>query len=117
MTRRPDGELEADVLQALWHLDRPASPADVIEQMHTDLAYTSIATVLGRLCDKGLVKRQRRGRSFAYTAATSEADLVARKIHSLLDATTDRASALAGIASGLDPDDAASLVALLNDRA
>jgi predicted transcriptional regulator len=84
--------------------------------MKTDLAYTSIATVLGRLCDKGLVERQRRGRSFAYTAATSEADLVARKIHSLLDATKDRASALAGIASGLDPDDAASLVALLNDR-
>lgn len=116
MTRRPDGELEADVLHALWQMDRPASPADVIEQMKTDLAYTSIATVLGRLCDKGLVERQRRGRSFAYTAATSEADLVARKIHSLLDATKDRASALAGIASGLDPDDAANLVALLNDR-
>lgn len=116
MSRRPDGELEADVLHALWHLDRPASPADVIEQMQTDLAYTSIATILGRLCDKGLARRQRQGRSFAYTAATTEADLIATKIHSILDATNDRASALAGLASGLDPEDAASLAALLSDR-
>jgi len=115
MTRRPDGTLEADVLQALWTLDRPASPADVIEQMQTDLAYTSIATILGRLCDKGLAERHRQGRSFVYAAAASEAELTARRIHSLLDATNDRASALAGFASGLDPDDAASLRALLED--
>ena len=68
MTRRPDGTLEADVLQALWALDRPASPGDVIEQMQTDLAYTSIATILGRLCDKGLAERHRQGRSFVYAA-------------------------------------------------
>ena len=116
MTRRPDGELEADVLDALWCLDRPASPANVIEQMETDLAYTSIATVLGRLCDKGLVERQRQGRTFVYTAATTEADLVAGKICSLLSATKDRASALAGIAKGLDPHEAAGLVKLLNGR-
>ena len=62
MTRRADGELESEVLRALWTLDRPASPSDVIDAMDTDLAYTSIATVLGRLCDKGLVTRQRVGR-------------------------------------------------------
>ena len=115
MTRRPDGTLEADVLQALWALDRPASPSDVIEQMQTELAYTSIATILGRLCDKGLAERQRHGRSFVYTPSASEAELTARRIHSLLDATNDRASALAGFASALDPDDAASLRALLED--
>jgi predicted transcriptional regulator len=116
MSRRPDGELEADVLRALWSLDRPASPGDVITQMQTDLAYTSIATVLGRLCDKGLAERQRSGRAFVYAASKTEADLVVDKIHTLLDATRDRASALAGLASGLDPEDAASLAALLNDR-
>lgn len=115
MSRRPDGVLEGDVLQALWSLDRPASPSEVIEEMETDLAYTSIATVLGRLCDKGLVTRQRQGRLYVYTASTTEADLTARKIHSLLNATTDRASALAGFASGLDAEDAASLAALLKE--
>ena len=116
MTRRPDGSLEADVMAALWKLDRPASPSDVMAEMQTDLAYTSIATVLGRLCDKGLVDRQRQGRAFAYQASQTEAEVTARKIHSLLDATTDRESALAGFASRLDPEDAASLAALLSEH-
>ena len=115
MTRRADGELETDVLRALWQLDHPASPGDVIETMQTDLAYTSIATILTRLCDKGLATRTRTGRSYAYAAATSEAELTARRISSMLDAASDRQSALAGFAKSLDPADAAQLAALLRD--
>ena len=83
--------------------------------MVTSIA-ASIATVLGRLCDKGLAERQRSGRAYVYRASETEAELTARKIHSLLDATKDRASALAGFASGLEPADAASLAALLSDN-
>ncbi len=115
MTRRADGTLETDVLRALWSLDRPASPSDVIDEMGTDLAYTSIATILGRLCDKGLANRKRSGRAFEYEAATSEADLTARRLRSILDAASDRGSALAGFAQSLDPADAARLAAILND--
>ena len=115
MSRRAYGALEADVMQALWALDRPASPSDVIEHMQTDLAYTSIATILGRLCDKGLAERRRQGRH-DFDQMTGAFEVTARRIHLLLDATNDRASALAGFASGLDPDDAASLAALLNDN-
>ncbi len=116
VTRRADGELETDVLRALWNLDRPASPSDVITQMQTDLAYTSIATILGRLCDKGLVTRKRAGRAYQYEAAGSEADLVARRLRAILDATSDRQSALAGFAASLDPTEAAQLAAILNHR-
>ncbi|NNF65246.1 MAG: BlaI/MecI/CopY family transcriptional regulator [Acidimicrobiia bacterium] len=115
MTRRADGELETDVLRALWDLGRPASPSDVIDQMSTDLAYTSIATILGRLCDKGLATRQRAGRAFVYSAASSEADLTAQRLRTVLDSASDRQSALAGFAEALDPADAALLATLLND--
>lgn len=115
MTRRADGELETDVLRALWQLDRPASPSNVIEEMQTDLAYTSIATILTRLCDKGLATRSRAGRAYVYAAATSEADLTAQRITSVLDAASDRESALAGFAKSLGPVDAARLAALLKD--
>lgn len=117
MTRRADGELETDVLRALWTLDRPASPSDVIEAMDTDLAYTSIATILGRLCDKGLASRQRAGRAYEYDAVSSEADLTAQRLRQVLDATSDRQSALAGFAQSLDPSEAAQLVAILNGAA
>ena len=115
MTRRADGELETDVLRALWNLDRPASPSDVIDEMDTDLAYTSIATILGRLCDKGLATRQRAGRAYEYAAASSEADLTAQRLRSVLDSTSDRQSALVGFAEALDPAEAAHLAAILND--
>lgn len=83
--------------------------------MSTDLAYTSIATILGRLCDKGHVTRKRAGRAYEYEAASSEADLTARRLRTILDATSDRQSALAGFAAALNPAEAAQLAALLND--
>lgn len=115
MTRRADGELETDVLRALWSIARPASPSDVIDEMGTDLAYTSIATILGRLCEKGLATRQRAGRAYEYAALSSEADLTAQRLRTILDGTSDRQSALAGFAEALDPADAAQLRALLDD--
>lgn len=115
MTRRADGALETDVLRALWNINHPASPSDVIEDMRTDLAYTSIATILGRLCDKGLATRKRSGRAYRYEAASSEADLTAQRLRTILHAASDRQSALAGFAQALDPADAAQLFAILND--
>lgn len=115
MTRRADGELETDVLRALWRLDRPASPSEVIEEMGTELAYTSIATILGRLCDKGLAERRKAGRAYEYRAVNSEADLTVQRLRSVLDAASDRRSALAGFAESLDPEDAAQLAAVLRD--
>jgi len=115
MAKRADGALESDVLRALWNLERPASPADVIEQMQTDLAYTSIATILGRLCEKDLARRERDGRAYRYSAVSSEADLTAQRIRTLLDSASDRESALAGFAQSLDPADASVLAALLNE--
>ncbi|MEM9042735.1 MAG: BlaI/MecI/CopY family transcriptional regulator [Actinomycetota bacterium] len=113
MTKRPDGELEQDVLRALWEIDAPVSPSEVIDHLHSDLAYTSIATVLGRLCDKDLAERRRDGRSFRYTAARSEADVAASRICSILDTALDRESALAGFARALDRDEAEHLADLL----
>lgn len=114
MTRRPDGALETDVLRALWKLERPASASAVIDEMQTELAYTSIATVLGRLCDKGLAKRRRTGRAFHYEATSTEADVTGDRIRSVLATAVDRHTALAGFVKALDPGDAAALAALLD---
>ena len=73
-------------MQALWGLGRPASPREVLEATRSDLAYTSIATTLGRLRDKGLVTRIRRGRVFLYTPV-SEVELTSRRIRTVLAAT------------------------------
>ena len=80
MSRRPDGALETDVMRVLWAADGPIAPADVREALDVELAYTSVATVLNRLCDKGLAARQPDGRRFVYRPTSTEANLTGRRI-------------------------------------
>ena len=64
--RRPDGALEDDIMRALWDADEPLLPAEILNRTGLELAYTSIATVLTRLLEKGLVHREPDGRAFRY---------------------------------------------------
>lgn len=113
--RRPDGTLEAEVLHALWELGRPATPSDVLGAMGTGHAYTSVATTLTRLLEKGLVTRERDGRAYAYSALP-EVELTSRRIRAVLDAASDRETALTGFIAALEPRDAARLLEILDQR-
>jgi predicted transcriptional regulator len=66
--RLPGGELEYTVWQSVCELGT-ASPRDVLVQVGQvdGLAYTTIATVLGRLHAKGLLARKRKGMAFVYS--------------------------------------------------
>lgn len=116
MTRRPDGSLEHDILTVLWSADRPLLPAEVKERLEADLAYTSVATVLGRLHAKGLVRRDPSGRAFTYEAVLDEAALAARRIKDVLSSATDRRAVLAGFVGALSGRDMKALRSLLDDR-
>ena len=68
----PGGELEYAVLNAVWDKGTASAPdvhASVGEPR--GLAYTTIAKVLDRLYSKGLLSRQRVGKSFVYTPKIS----------------------------------------------
>ncbi|OGE17965.1 hypothetical protein A2769_02010 [Candidatus Daviesbacteria bacterium RIFCSPHIGHO2_01_FULL_37_27] len=58
MTAVSLGELEKEVMDILWE-HKNCSARDVLIKLQKDrkLAYTTVATVLQRLYDKGLVKR------------------------------------------------------------
>jgi len=114
MTRRPDGALEHDVLAVLWAADAPLLPGDVKDRLQIPLAYTSVATVLGRLHAKGLLTRTESGRAFAYQAAVTEAQLAASRISDVLSTVADREAVFAGFVRGLSKKDAKSLRALLD---
>jgi predicted transcriptional regulator len=79
-----------------------------------ELAYTSVATVLTRLLDKGLVCREPDGRAFRYRPALQEGELAAQRIAVILSHTNDRRGALAGFVNGLGKRDTATLRALLD---
>jgi predicted transcriptional regulator len=111
--RRARGARESEVLAALWASETPMTPEEVRQVVGDELAYTTVLTILVRLQEKGAVTRAPRGRGFAYAPILDDADLVARRMRSLLDAEVDRDGVLSRFASSLEPDDAEALRAAL----
>lgn len=84
--RRPSaqpllGSLEYAVLSDLWRRF-PASVGDVLESINAPrdesdhLAYTTVMTVMARLHDKGILSREKQGRSYRYRPRYTEEQLV-----------------------------------------
>jgi predicted transcriptional regulator len=111
--RRRPGELEGDVLAALWASPEAMPPADVQAAVGGDLAYTTVMTILVRLHGKGLIERTKRGRAFAYRPVVAETEVVAEQVRRLLAHGNDRVAVLQGLIDGLRPEDETILRAML----
>jgi len=116
MTKRPDGQLEYDVLGVLWASEVPVAPADVNERLDLGLAYTTVATVLTRLHAKGLARREPSGRAYVYSAMIDESEFALRRIDDALSASSDRSKVLARFVGRLSAREAMQLRALLDDQ-
>lgn len=114
--RRGAGELEAQVLAVLHAGEKPLLPADVQRTLDGGLAYTTVTTILTRLHAKGLARRLPVGRGYAYCPTQSEAQSVARQMHTVLAVGSDRAAVLAQFVDELDPDDEQLLERLIEQR-
>ncbi|MEU2338497.1 BlaI/MecI/CopY family transcriptional regulator [Streptomyces sp. NPDC006654] len=112
--RRARGELESDVLAALWAADGPQTARQVQDRLPGDLAYTTVLTILSRLYDKGMLVRHREGRGYAYEPARDEASHTAQRMHSLLVGGSDREAVLARFVSELSERDEHLLHQLLS---
>jgi predicted transcriptional regulator len=116
--RRARGELESEVMAVLWAATGPVTPAEVQAALDGDLAYNTVQTILIRLVDKELVRRQAagRGRGHEYWPARDAATSAAEQMRAALGERADRQAVLQQFAAGLDDADAAVLRALLSER-
>lgn len=62
------GELESEVMEIVWHSPSPISVRDVTENLQhkRQIAYTTVMTIMGRLVEKGLLKRSISGKAYTY---------------------------------------------------
>lgn len=102
-------------MRVLWRSDGPLSPSDVQDRLGTGLAYTSVATVLGRLHAKGLVERSSQGRRFVYRPAVTEAELGARSMGAVMETSSDRRALMTGFVGRLSKRDIDALRAILDE--
>ncbi|MFG2958233.1 BlaI/MecI/CopY family transcriptional regulator [Streptomyces sp. NPDC048291] len=107
--RRSAGELESEVLAALWATEGPLTPAEIQTEIGGGLAYNTVHTILKRLYDKGLVLRDADGRRGAYRPAKNAAELTAEAMHEALDRGPDPIAALQQFVSGLSPEEERAL--------
>ncbi|MER5198565.1 BlaI/MecI/CopY family transcriptional regulator [Streptomyces sp. NPDC002755] len=113
--RRPAGGLEASVLAALRAADGPLTPVAVRLALGTDLARTTVTTILTRLHAKGTVTRTHAGRGYVYAPAQDPPGLTARRMHAELDKDADRDTVLARFVADLGPRDKELLRTLLDE--
>lgn len=112
--RRAAGELENDVLAALWAAHDPLSPADVQAAVPGNLAYTTVHTILLRLRRKQLVAAVPVGCGVRYRPTKHPADLTAEQMHAALRSESNPAAVLQTFVTSLTPTDTAALRALLS---
>jgi predicted transcriptional regulator len=112
--RRGFGLLEADVMTTLWAADRALTPGEVRQLLGTNLAYTTVMTILVRLHTKGLADRARRGRAFAYAPRQRAEDHAAQTMSDVLAGGADPEAVLSRFVERLAPEEEQLLRRLLD---
>ena len=81
----PDGELE--IMQIVWQHEPPVSRSAIEQALRgrRALAPSTIITFLSRLCARGFLRVERRGRMNLYTPLISRKDYLAGESRRLLD--------------------------------
>ena len=113
--RRGAGELEAEVLGALWANGSPLTPTQLHGMLGGDLAYNTVHTILTRLREKGLVVRTTVDGHPAYAPAQGAAEWAATQMHAVLERGGDRTAILHQFVSSLNPADERALRAALSE--
>ncbi len=83
---------EFDIMKVLWRLER-GTVADVRAEharlFASDLAYTTVMTLLGRLAAKGAVKVDRARQPFVYRPAFRRDSVVRERLKQFIDSVFD----------------------------
>jgi len=79
------GDLQLRIMRVLWH-SASASVAEVQEELGPQqLAYTTVATMLRKMENRGLVRHVEAGRKFIYEPAVTAEDVTRSMADDLVD--------------------------------
>lgn len=70
-------------MEVLWSSPDALKPADVLKNLKGDHAYTTIMTVLKRMADKKLVKRDAIANAYSYTPLLDKATFASEALDDL----------------------------------
>ncbi len=82
------GALEGAILTTLWKLEDDGFVLNTVHDVYDNMdserrAYTTIKTVMDRLCAKKVLLRQKRGKRFFYKTAFSNKEIIANSLNDI----------------------------------
>lgn len=110
------GDLERRVMDILWAEPGREFTARAVADLLPDHAYTTVATVLDRLSNKGLVRRRKDGRVIHFATTATGAVFTALAMQQALDKATDRDAALVQFAQSISAAEVQALQRALATR-
>jgi predicted transcriptional regulator len=117
------GDLEARVMRVMWEIGRPASARTVHEQVAREhnVAIHTVITVLNKLVEKGLLRREKRDELLHYEATLTEAEFRAQAsrqvVEGILSFGPDAVTAsFVDVLAERDPEQLAELARLIEQR-
>jgi predicted transcriptional regulator len=117
------GDLEARVMRVVWGLGRPAPARAVHERVAGEhaVAIHTVITVLNKLVEKGLLRREKRGDLLHYEATLAEDDFRAQAsrqvVEGILSFGPDAVTAsFVDVLAERDPEQLAELARLIERR-
>ncbi|HJO05700.1 MAG TPA: BlaI/MecI/CopY family transcriptional regulator [Acidobacteriota bacterium] len=116
------GELEAAVMRVVWERGQ-VTVAETLRALQPErpLAYTTVMTVMSRLAEKRLLRRQKEGRSYVYQPALAQDEVAGSLLSSLVGRLYGGSSAraiayLIEAESGADESELARLETLIRRK-
>lgn len=120
--RRLLGELEAEVMEALWRRET-ASIREVWEDVRRRrrVAFNTVMTVMNRLVDKGLLRREHRRGNYRYSPSVKRERFLARVSHDVAEALVREFGDVAvaqfvDVLQAVDPKKLAAVERLIRER-
>lgn len=101
--KKPLGELEAKIMEIVWQL-RSASVRDVLKRIKgaKKPAYTTVMTVMGRLSDKGILRRQLKNDCYVYRPVQDKQHFLASSSKKIIQGLIDEFGAEVAVAGFID---------------
>ena len=111
------GDLEARILEIVWVRER-ATVKDVTDALGPDAHIKTVMTVMNRMVDKRLLRRERHGRAYDYEPIASRDAFMAQVADRVLDGLMSdfRQPTLARFIETADQTHLAELEALIRSR-
>lgn len=117
------GDLEARVMRAVWEIDQPVPARAVYERVirEHDVALLTVITVLNKLVNKNLLRRDKQEGLLHYQACWSEEELRAHVARRVVDGIlsfgpTAFATSFVDALAEQDPEQLAELERLIQQR-